>query len=654
MASRLPPLLPEPRRALREPGTLRLRDGLPIALAEGSGDDAFAAARALADAVERRCGVALAIETHARSGDLGAVIALSDEGETGPRAEPHRLRVARDGAALVGAGPAGLRFAVETFAQLVDATGRVPCCRIEDAPDLPLRGVMLDVSRGKVPTLETLLGIVDFCVRVKLNVLMLYVEHTFRFRRHPRIGADASPLDARTLRELDAYAAARHVQLVPSLQSLGHMDHVLGLPGYGHLAETGRNWTLSPALPETYAFLDDLYAEFLPNFRSALFNANCDETFDLGLGKAAAMRAELGEGGPFLAHARRVRELARAHGKRTMIWADMVHAHPERLQDFDDDFVFLDWWYEAECDYDRVKRFTERGVSFWVCPGTSSWNCLFPRVENSLRNIDGWADAARRHGAEGLLVTDWGDFGHYNLQGNSWFGYAWAAQQAWSGAAEPGRFDRAFSRQAFEAPDGEPGRLYRALGAVHDAGFRVFNGSPLQFLFFDDLETGYFVEGGRPGALRRSQRRLEAVRRRIAGASRTFAREALTGDELLHAADASLCAVRKALAGGRYLAWRRRPGSLGARERRALARALRAVADEQQRVARELSRLWHRRSRPSDLALTRRRITRSLRSLRRAAVALERNAPPPPPPEHPGFDDVGTVMRAVYRSFGGR
>ncbi|MGI9592025.1 MAG: glycoside hydrolase family 20 zincin-like fold domain-containing protein, partial [Myxococcota bacterium] len=561
MPKGLPPLLPEPKRARREPGTFRLRPELPIALRAGSGADEFLSARALRDAVEQRCGLTLPIETHGRREDLVPRIELSRGTGTG---EAHRLQVTREGATLSADGPPGLRFAVETLAQLVDARGRVPCCTIEDAPDLPRRGVMLDVSRGKVPTLETLCAIVDFCVRVKLNVLMLYVEHTFRFRRHPEIGADASPLDAETLRELDAYAAARHVELVPSLQSLGHMDHVLNLPAYAHLAETERNWTLSPALPETYAFLGDLYDEYLPNFRSGLFNANCDESFDLGLGRAAAMRERLGEGGPFLAHVRRVRELARARGKRTMIWADMVHAHPERLQEFEDDFVFLDWWYEAECDYDRVKRFAERGVSFWVCPGTSSWNCLFPRVENSLRNIDGWAEAARRHGAEGLLVTDWGDFGHYNLQGNSWFGYAWAAQQAWSGAVDARRFDRAFARQAFEAPDGEPGRLYRALGAIHDAGFRVFNGSPLQFLFFDDLDTGFFIEGGRPAALNRCQRRLEAVRARIERARSHFAREPLSADELLYAADASLLAVRKALAGARYLAWRRERAALSA------------------------------------------------------------------------------------------
>ena len=85
-------------------------------------------------------------------------------------------------------------------------------------------------------------------------------------------------------------------------------------------------------------------------------------------------------------------------------------------------------------------------------------------------------------------MTDWGDHGHYNLLGNSWLGYALAAQHAWSGAADPKRFDRAFGRLLFGDASGRAGRIYRRLGAIHDPGFRAFNGSPLMFLFFDDLE----------------------------------------------------------------------------------------------------------------------------------------------------------------------
>jgi hypothetical protein len=639
----LPPLLPAPRRATRLAGRLALRDQLPIVLGEEADDADFAAAAALRDSVRAACGVGLAIETHARAADLGPRIELHREGSAG---DAYRIAVTADGAHLSGAGPAGLRYAVETLSQLIDPRGWLPACSIEDAPDFPRRGIMLDVSRGKVPTLATLHALVELCLRLKLNVLMLYVEHTFRFRRHPEIGAGASPLDAASLRELDAHAADCFVDLIPSLQSLGHMERILSIPRYAPLAETERRWTLSPAEPGSYRLLADLYDEFLGNFRSSLFNANCDEPFDLEQGKSRERARELGPGGVFLEHVGRVQQLARKHGKQTMIWSDVVHAHPKRIPEIPRELVLLDWWYEAEHDYDRVAKLAEHGIRFWVCPGTSTWNSLFPRLDNSALNIARYAAAGRRHGADGLLVTDWGDFGHYNLQGNSWFGYAWAAQHAWSGDLPRQRFDRAFARRLFDDASGETARRVHALGGIHDAGFAPFNGSPLQFLYFDELERAFFVDGARPARLRRTLRRLDRERARLRAARPRFRREALTWQEMMLAIDASRHAVRKTLAGQRYLAWRRRPARLPAAARRRLAAELSRLAAQQSALGRELRRLWLRRSHPGGFEISQRRLARSIRSLREAARALGRDRPPAPPPPHPGFS-VATIFRAL-------
>jgi hexosaminidase len=638
---KLPPLLPHPRHAVARPGRLALRDGLPIVLDAGSDERDFGAACALRDAVRAASGVRLPVETHLRRDDLGPHVALRREADAG---DAYRLRVGADGAEVLAAGGPGLRYGAETLGQLVDRRGALPACEIDDAPDLPRRGIMLDVSRGKVPTEATLRDLVDLCVRLKLNVLMLYVEHTFRFRHHPRIGADAFGLEAETLRGLDAYAAERHVELVPNLQSLGHMEHVLRLPEYAALAETDARWTLACADPASYELLSDLYEEYLPNFRSRLFHANCDEPWDLGRGRSKELADALGPGGLFLEHVRRVRDLARAQGRRTLVWADFVHAHPEHLSAIDPDLVLCDWWYEAECDYDRVGAFARRGLEFWVCPGTSSWNCLFPRMENALLNITRWADAGRRHGASGLLVTDWGDFGHYNALGASWLAYAWAAQQAWSGEVAAASFDRAFGRVLFGDASGEAARLYRELGALHEAGFRVFNASPIQFLFFDDLDAAWFVRGVAPRAARRTLARLERLRARLAGAEDRFGADAVTHAELAWAADASIHALRKAFAGRRYVAWRERPGSLDTRTRRALSRELARLAAEQRGLGARLRRLWLARSRPSNFEITGRRLARSLASLRRAARALASGRPPPPPPPHEGFSTAAVFQ----------
>ena len=613
-------------------GSFVLADDVPVVLGPDAGAVDEQTARALAAEARRVANVSLPIEAHRGGRVPGAHVALRRGGEPseyGP--EAYRLTVTKDDIEVAASTSAGLRWGVETLRQLIDSRGRVPVCTIEDAPSLAMRGVLLDVSRGKVPTPDSVREIIDLCARLKLNVLMLYTEHTFRFRRHPKIGAGDSPLDASTMRELDAYAADRCVELIPCLQSLGHMAHVLKHPEYQHLDETADGWTLSPAEPGTYELLADLYDEYLPNFRSHWLNANCDEPWDLGRGKSKAREQELGPGGVYLEHVGRLKTMAARAGKRTMIWGDVVHAHPERILEIDRDLILLDWWYEADFDFDRVRVFAENGIEFLVCPGTSSWNCLFPRVEISNRNIERWADAGRRHGAKGLLNTDWGDYGHYNLQGNSWFAYAMGAQQSWSGTCEDRTFDRAFSRLVFGDASGEVARLYRALGAVHDAGFQMWNGSPIQCLFFDDLDDAAFVAHAKRGALAKSERALVRVRKRLEAAAARFGDRRLTYQELVYAADASLLAVQKATAGLDYLDWRGHPESWKARERRRLAKTLAGLADRQTALGRTLRRLWLARSAVSNLDRNEARLRKSTSSLRRGAKALERNRPTPPP-----------------------
>ncbi len=625
----------------------------PIVVAPSACESTWHSARVLRDAIEHACRVRLPIEGHLRRDDLGPQIAMGHAGdEPGISADRYRIDVTATTVELRGGGPAGLRYAVETAAQLLARNRRLPGCEIEDAPDLELRAVMLDVSRGKVPTLDTLCELVDACARLKLNALMLYTEHTFRFRRHPQIGKGASPLDAQTMRALDDHAARNHVELIPCLQSLGHMDHILELPRYTELAETDMGWTIAPAHPGSVELICDLYDEYLPNFRSRRFNANCDEPWDLGRGQSEERSKKLGPGGLYLEHVSKLRDLARRNGKQMMIWGDVVHAHPGRIAEIPKDLVMLDWWYEADFDYERVAVFEESGLPFAVCPGTSSWNCLFPRLDNSLANIAGWAAAGRKHGALGMVNTDWGDFGHYNLLGNSWFAYAYGAQQSWSGECDGALFDRAFSAQLFgeTGKRGRIARLYRELGAIHDAGYQVFNGSPIQYLFFDDLEQSYFISACKNAALERSRKKLAKARANIDRAQDCFERETQTWRELLYAADASLLAVEKALAARRYNDWRRKPRSLNSRERKRLATQLRTLAKTQSALLSRLRKLWLARSAVSNFDMTERRIERSIKSLRNAATRLLKGDAPKLPKASP-IDPQG-VLAAVRRSLG--
>ena len=240
----------------------------------------------------------------------------------------------------------GLFYGVQTMRQLVRLHGRrLPQLVIRDAPALAERGVLLDVCRSKVPTLATLKEVVEKLSFFKVNQLQLHNEHAYHFPRHPAIGAEGARLTNEDILELDAHCRRHHIELVPNLQSFGHMMHILTLPAYRHLAESPLCWSLAPTVEEGYRLLDELYADFLPAFSSSQFNVNCDETWDLGAGCSATHMEKVGPGRLYLGHILRVRELAARFGRRIQMWADVVLKHPEIIAELPADITLIYWCY---------------------------------------------------------------------------------------------------------------------------------------------------------------------------------------------------------------------------------------------------------------------------------------------------------------------
>jgi len=390
--------------------------------------------------------------------------------------EGYRLSISKTGIRLATHDVRGAAHGLRTLGQIVQQSpaGKLPCVKIDDWPDFPDRGVYYDVARGRVPTLESFKEQIDLLAAAKINQLQYYIEHTFRYRRHPDIGRGAGPLTADDILELDAYARRRHVELVPSLSSFGHLASVLHHPKYQHLAEMaagGNYWSLSPALEETYTFLEELYAEFLPCFSSKRFNVCCDEVWDLGQGQSAKLAGKIGKGRLYLSHIVRLRDLAAAHGKKIMIWGDIVRNYPELIGDIPKDITLLDWGYDRQMDWGRVKDFTATGLETYVCPSVNGYGCLFPRLWESAANIVGWAKAGKASGAVGVLNTDWGDGGHFNFTECAYPGYLFGAEQSWNVGADAKSFWRRFCKLFLKIEDKEFLDAFMEFGDLAQPGF---------------------------------------------------------------------------------------------------------------------------------------------------------------------------------------
>ena len=108
--------------------------------------------------------------------------------------EGYALTIDRKGVHVEYRETGGLRAAGATLRQLLREYGRkFPCLKIRDWPDFARRGVMLDISRGRVPKLETLLDLVERLADFKINEFQLYTEHTFAYRNYKSVWQSWGP-----------------------------------------------------------------------------------------------------------------------------------------------------------------------------------------------------------------------------------------------------------------------------------------------------------------------------------------------------------------------------------------------------------------------------------------------------------------------------
>jgi hexosaminidase len=139
----------------------------------------------------------------------------------------------------------------------------------------------------------------------------------------------------------------------------------------------------------------------------------------------------------YLDYLLKVYELVKARGKTMMFWGDIIKNHPELIPQIPDGVISLIWGYEKDHPFDKeCEIFKNSGVPFYVCPGTSSWNAIIGRVDNMIGNVDKAVKNGLKHGSIGVLMTDWGDNGHWQHLPFSFLGIVHAAARSWNAEAE--------------------------------------------------------------------------------------------------------------------------------------------------------------------------------------------------------------------------
>jgi hypothetical protein len=280
----------------------------------------------------------------------------------------------------------GYIYGINTLNQILNqSSDNIQCVEIYDEPLLKNRGLMLDISRGKVYTREYLLNLVDILAKMRINILQFYIEHTFEFKQHNDIHDGSDPITKDDLIIIQEKCEENGIELQANLQSLGHMNRILTREKYMDLSESNMYWSLDTTSEETYKLLDELYGELLPLFRSGYVNVCSDEPYDLGKGKSS--KSGLCTGELYFNHIIRLRKLAQKYNKKLMIFGDVIIDYGDYAEKLPKDIVYLDWIYDPKSYYGTPKIFKDMNRPYWVSPGTGNWNTMFPRLDGSIINI---------------------------------------------------------------------------------------------------------------------------------------------------------------------------------------------------------------------------------------------------------------------------
>lgn len=313
-------LIPAPAKLERRPGFFPLSSRTVISAARA----ARAEAEILASALRVPTGFKLPVKGSPPLRDSVA-LELDPTLQAQLGAEGYRLSVNPERVLVRSGTPAGLFYGGVTLRQLLPpeavavarpaappANGwRIPAVEIEDVPRFPWRGLLLDPARHFFPS-EFIKRFLDLMALHKLNSLQLHLTDDqgwrLEIKRYPRLTAigsvrresprpgnrdagDATPYGPffytqRQIRDLVAYAQARHITLVPEIEIPGHF---LGaLAAYPELSCTGgpfqvrTRWGVEPDIlcpgnDRAIAFVQDVLAEVCDLFPSRFIHIGGDE-----------------------------------------------------------------------------------------------------------------------------------------------------------------------------------------------------------------------------------------------------------------------------------------------------------------------------------------------------------------------------------------
>lgn len=318
------------------------------------------------------------------------------------------------------------------------------------------RGIHLDFKGAPLP-IGVLLDEMARMASWGINLLVFEYEDAFPYSFDTTIQAPTAYSPADITRVIDT-CKSLGVEVVPLVQTFGHLDFVLKHPHYSHLAQTeGSFASIDPTLPEgrqiVLAMIDNIL-DAHPDIR--WLHLGGDEVDDLGQGHRSKARADqIGNDGLYLEHMMPILDHVIARGVRPILWDDMMRRWPmASLQALASKTDLMPWSYTEDTfgcfPANTFETFRQAGIRLWAAAAFKGADGIIvdlPDDRVRMINMAAWARCTIENEWEGMIATGWSRYNSLVSYCELWQSAPMclylAAQVMKKGHFEPGDWDAA-------------------------------------------------------------------------------------------------------------------------------------------------------------------------------------------------------------------
>ncbi|KAG0242329.1 hypothetical protein BGX31_000362 [Mortierella sp. GBA43] len=291
--------------------------------------------------------------------------------------------------------------------------------------------VMIDCSRGGVLKQSSVFTLMRQYALMGINMIQLYTEDTYEMEGETFFGYLRGGYTRQELISMDDYAFALGIELVPCIQTLGHLGQILQWPKYHVYRDT--NEVLLANWDETYNLIEKMITTISSPLRSKRIHIGLDEAGGVGEGRYRQIFGYEDPSSVFLNHLKRVQDICKKLGLQPMIWSDMLFTLANKNNSLagyydggtpqlvdtlppDIDLVYWDYYHTASQSYaSKIEQHRELGCQNpWVATAAWTWNRFWCALPFTFATIQASCQASKRkdHGVKNMMITIWGDEGH--------------------------------------------------------------------------------------------------------------------------------------------------------------------------------------------------------------------------------------------------